>query len=96
MKGIEKEYLVGLLIVMIVFIVALLVFLGVWKPFDKSISQDQLYSDCSKWLSTSPSCQVSDDPDHPEKTLENYPALKKTYGDKAAGIAAAKLFCNCP
>jgi hypothetical protein len=108
MKGLEREYLIGLLMVIIVFVVGLLVFTGFWKIGIPVINDDKdIRGECGKWLSTEPSCVVAEKPGN---TFDGYPSLKKTYftedmlketdsGKKAteigSAIASAKSFCGC-
>jgi hypothetical protein len=104
MKGMamDKEFLVGLLIVTFVFIIGLLFFLKVWTIGGNETSSTQgLSADCSRWLSENPTCRIQEKEDNNGKTYripDNYQSLIKAYkslgGD--AALKAAKSYCNCP
>ncbi|MGC9310264.1 MAG: hypothetical protein ACP5E4_00915 [Candidatus Aenigmatarchaeota archaeon] len=93
MKGlaIDKEYIVGLIIVMIVFLVAGVLFMRVFGESDPAIETKDLNIECAKWASLNPPCRDNDK--DISKTLNSYPALKEAFGDDRDG---AKQFCNCP
>jgi len=114
MKGMamDKEFLIGLLIVILVFIIGLLFFMKVWTIGGNETSSTQgLSSDCSRWLSESPACR-GQEIDVEGKTYrvipDRYTSLKTVYGsnklpstkDEASAqqtaYGQAKSYCNCP
>jgi hypothetical protein len=104
MKGmaIDKEFLIGLLIVTLVFIIGLLFFMKVWTIGGNETSSTQGQSaDCARWLSESPACRVQEIKETDGKIYQipdTYQSLIKAYSllGKAAALEQAKKFCKCP
>jgi hypothetical protein len=104
MKGMamDKEFLIGLIIVILVFIIALLFFMKVWTIGGNETASTQGQSaDCAKWLSETPSCRVQETKDSNGKITyqipDAYQSLTKAYSSlgKEAALVQAKRFCNC-
>jgi hypothetical protein len=97
MKGfaLDKEFMIGILMVTIVLIVALLFFLGIFgKGAGDADSAQKMSSECAKWLSESTPCRTIEAAGTTKEQIpEIYPTLKKTYGE---GILQAKTYCSCP
>jgi len=101
--AIDKEFLIGLLIVTLVFIIGLLFFLKVWNISGNETSSTQGQSaDCAKWLSESKPCRIQEIKDSSGMITyqipDTYKSLTKAYGSlgKDAALVQAKIFCNCP
>jgi hypothetical protein len=97
MKGfaLDKEFMIGILMVTLVLIVALLFFMGIiGKSTETTDSTQKMSAECAKWISESTPCRTIEDTNtNKEQIPDTYPTIKKTYG---SDINQAKVYCSCP
>ncbi len=93
LKGrVEFNMVVIFVASLVVFVVALGLFLGIWDITIPTVQgQGDIQSECAKWQAGDPPCSES------WSATENgelkYPILNQTYG---TDVESAKEFCNCP
>jgi hypothetical protein len=113
MKGfaLDKEFMIGILMVTLVLIVALLFFMGIiGKSTETTDSTQKMSAECAKWISESTPCGAQEQDKSGtkyEKIPDKYPSLVKAYNSVAdpskanidsekAALMQARAFCNCP
>ncbi len=91
LKGrVEFNMVVIIVALLVVFVVALGFFLGIWDITIPTVQgQGDIQSECSKWQVD----DCSESWDATENGEPKYPILNQTYG---TDVETAKEFCNCP